>query len=149
VADGTAGTFGTVSFSGTTATLTQILSNVRAHGRIFDGISSSNVVDQFDPNTVVSTFTGLACDEYDQSAVDGKGHLFVASNNGNLVGIDYDSTGLIGTGTLAEKFLASSLDDIAPLSRIGGMPTFEPASLALLATSLLGFRLFGRGRNRV
>jgi len=58
-------------------------------------------------DAVVSTFTRLAGDEYDQSAVDGKGHLFVASNNGNIVGIDYDSTGLIGTGTLAEKFLAT------------------------------------------
>lgn len=58
-----AGTFGTVSFSGTAATLTQILSNVPAHGLTFDGktndiiFSSSNMVDQFDPNTntIVST----------------------------------------------------------------------------------------------
>jgi hypothetical protein len=38
---------------------------------------------------------------------------------------------------LAGKFLATGLDDIAPLSGSGAsMP--EPASLALLATSLLG-----------
>jgi len=145
----TAGTFGTISFSGTTATLTQILSNVPAHGLTFDPFtndiifSSSNVVDQFDPttNTIVSSFTGLAGDAYDQSAADGNGHLFVASNNGNLVGLDYDSaTGhLIGGigATSAEKFLATNLDDIAPRSGAGGSPVPEPASLALLATGLL------------
>ena len=139
----TAGTFGTVTFGpGNTATLTQLLSNVPAHGLTFDPFtndiifSSGNMIDQFDPTSgmIVSTFTGLAGDAYDQSAADGHGHLFVASNNGNLVGLDYDSTGLIGTGSSAEKFLAANLDDIAPLSGAGATPTPEPASLALLAT---------------
>jgi len=149
----TSGDFGTVSFAGTTATLTRLLSGVPSHGLTFDPftndiiMSSANLIEQFHPvtGTIVSTFTGPGGDEYDQSAADGHGHLFVASNNGNLVGLDYDASGLINTGTHGEAFLRASLDDIAPLSG-SGAPVPEPASLALLATSLIGFGWLGRRR---
>jgi hypothetical protein len=51
---GITGTFGTVAFSGTTATLTQLLSGVAAHGLTFDPftndiINSGTEIEQFDP----------------------------------------------------------------------------------------------------
>ena len=126
---------------------------MRSHGLTFDPftndilMSSGNLIKQFHPGTgaIISTFTGPGGDQYDQSAADGHGHLLVASNFGSLLGLDYDGSGLINTGTHGEAFLRTNLDDIAPLSG-SGAPVPEPASLALLATSLIGFGRVGRRR---
>ena len=153
--DDATGTFGTVTFSGTTATLNQLLTNVPAHGLTFDPFtndiffSEGDQIGQFDPttSTLLTTLTvpGLG-NAFDQSAADGKGHLFVASNNGVLVGLDYSATKNIGTGTVAQTFLQFSLDDIAPLSGSGANGAPEPASLALLALGLAGLG-FSRRRH--
>lgn len=147
--DGASGTFGTVTFNDVThtATLTQLLSGVFAHGVSFDPftndiiMNSAGVVQQFDPSsgTIVSTLTGIG--NFDQAAEDGKGHLFVASNSGFLEFVDYDATGLIGApgNFTAEPGLISFLDDIAPLSGTGSMNVPEPSSLILLASGLVGF----------
>jgi hypothetical protein len=159
----TGGDFGTVSFSGNTATLTRLLSGVPAHGLTFDPftndifINGGTGIQQFDPSVgangaIVATIT-VAGDEFDQAAADGNGHLFVASNNGNLVGIDYDNaTGHLINGvgaTLASAFLAANLDDIAPLSGTGAPKVPEPASLALVGSALLGFGLLRRRYHQV
>jgi hypothetical protein len=156
-ADGAPGTFGTVTFNDAThtATLTQLLSGVFAHGVSFDPftndiiMNSAGTIQQFDPSsgTIVSTLTGIG--NFDQAAEDGKGHLFAASNSGFLEFVDYDATGLIGASGnfTAEPFLIGALDDIAPLSGAGSMGVPEPSSLMLLASGLVG--LLGKSWRRL
>lgn len=129
-----------------TAVTTRLKTDLPAHGLTFDPfsgdiiVSSGDMVDQLDAGgNVLSSITTPG--QFDQSAVDGKGHLFVASNSGDLLFVDYKSSGLIGDGGnfSAKPFLASFLDDIAPLSGLGGggEPSVpEPGSWALLGTAL-------------
>ena len=152
--DGGSGNFGTITFNDVahTATLSApLLTGVFAHGLSFDPFTndiifnSAGTISQFDPTTgtIVSSVTGSG--NFDQAAEDGKGHLFVASNNGSLEFVDYDATGLIGAASnfKAEPFLKGSLDDIAPLSGLGGGNIPEPTTWMMLGTGLL---VLGVGR---
>jgi hypothetical protein len=142
----TNGDFGYLTFLGTTITAHPLLTaDAAAHGLTFDPFtndiifSSGNEVEMYTPGTgVVSTYTSTVGDALDQSSVDGNGHLFVASNNGNLLFIDYAATSQIGTGTAVEKFLKPNLDDLAPLSGAGSSTVPEPTSMLLLGTVLAG-----------
>ena len=146
--DGGTGDFGTVVFndSAHTAVLTRLKTGMYTHGLTFDsytgniiGNSDIKIVQLDAAGNILSSVTGPG--SFDQAAVDGQGHLFVASNAGNLEFIDYASSGLIGTATfVVSPFLRSSLDDIAPLSGLGSFPisTPEPLSIGLFGLGLAG-----------
>jgi hypothetical protein len=116
-----------------TFTTTRRLENVpAAHGMAFDRFTNdllifgSTHITQLDPKTmkVVSDLEVKASVTLDQGTVDGNGYVFVASNGGQLVFVDYSGSKKIASGgnTVAVQFLASSLDDVAPLSGAGSAP---------------------------
>jgi len=143
------GAFGTVSIVGTTATLTPINGvYAAAHGAVYDPFTSNIIlfgdghITQVDLlGNIVSDFI-LASGTFDQGTVDGMGHVFAANNNGNMTFIDYSASMMVGNASnfTSTQFLASTLDDIAPL--VGGGSTGnsapEPATLALLGVALAG-----------
>lgn len=141
--DGCTGNFGTITFNGSVFTTSRVASGLFAHGITFDPftgdliINSANTVQQITPGGVVLGTLTHNGSQFDQAAVDGKGHLFVASNNGDLEFVDYSSTGNIGTASFTNnQFLANTLDDIAPLSGQGA-PTPEPGTLAMFGSGVV------------
>jgi hypothetical protein len=156
------GEFGRVVITpGVSAVLTPLFSSVpAAHGGEFDPLTGDiflfgdgqiqqitgiGGVEALGP---VLSFAGM---NFDQGTVDGAGHLFAASNTGHLLFVDYSaSLSLTGAGTFTDlDFLATSLDDIAPLVGPGSPPPGipEPSMLivwALLAT--MGAVVSGRSR---
>jgi uncharacterized membrane protein len=124
------GSFGLIDL--TTFTTKRIYNKLpSAHGISYDPFSGdlflvgANSVTQIDPNTlkIVSELdfpnSGFTLD---QGANDGKGHLFAADNGGHLLVVDYSATGLVGdpSNFVATPFLQTDLDDVAPLSGLGG-----------------------------
>lgn len=150
------GNFGTLSFTtATTATTTALGFYAAAHGAAFDPYTGSiimmgdNHITQVDLTGAILadlTFSGMA---FDQGTVDGAGHLFAASNTGHMTFVDYAASGLITSGFLSTQFLASNLDDVAPLVGAGStrppVTVPEPGVLMLLGLALLGMAAVRRG----
>ena len=124
------GDFGTINL--TTFTTKRYVSDLpAAHGIIFDSftgdiiIVGSSYVTQIDPTTMTivgsRNFASFGDSYFDQGAVDGHGHLYVADNNGHLLFVDYSQTKNIAdtSDIVASPYLANYLDDVAPLSGLG------------------------------
>ena len=116
-----------------TFTTQRRLENVpAAHGMVFDRFTGnlllfgSTHVTQVDPGAmkIVSDLTVKAPVTLDQGTVDGNGYVFVASNQGQLVFVDYSGSKKIGASgnTVSVQFVESNLDDVAPLSGAGSAP---------------------------
>lgn len=134
------GHFGTINM--TTFQTTRTIANpiAAAHGMILDPFTMDLIlvgdrqivqIDPDNPGVIKSQITFASGGNYDQVSVDGRGHIFMANNDGNLTFIDYKDTGLLATHNfMSTLFLDTFLDDIAPLAGPGAP---EPASLMMLA----------------
>lgn len=141
------GTFGKLDLS--TMIATPLLTSLpAAHGMTFDAYTGdlilfgANHVTQIDPLTglVVHDATFSASETFDQGTSDGKGHLYIASNSGDLLFLDIStSMNVAAPDYSSTQFLASSLDDVAPLSGGGSQTVPDAGSTALLLSlSVLG-----------
>src|SRR5262249_46054465 len=88
-------------------------------------------------------FTGAG--DFDQGAVDGLGHAFVAGGSAITL-VDYRVSGDITSPDVIRIVGGfGGIDDVAPLSGLGAPPAVpEPASVTLVgigAASALGYRL--------
>lgn len=171
----TAGSGGTGTFGVATVGATSISTAVKqsgllaAHGMIFDtytgwltlfGDTMIAQIDPTDPTNIVASLNlagenGFSWD-FDQGTSDGLGHLWAASNNGNVTFFDLTSCAggkVDAAGCFRNtQFLKANLDDMAPLAGLGGCApncqTPEPASVALVLPALAGLLLMSRRRRQ-
>lgn len=104
------------------APILSLLTGVAAHGLSLDPFSndvimnSRSTINQFDPasGAIVASLT-FSGHQFNQSAEDGKGHLFVADKNAHLAFVDYENVSnkhINGFRNLtADLFLITHLND--------------------------------------
>ena len=129
-ADGT-GSFGRIDMR-TLTTRRALTAQPGLHGMAFDRYTGllvtfgGNLVLQIDPKTakVVSRVQVPGSVTLDQGTVNGQGYVYVASNNGQLVFIDYSRSKRVGdkANALVVVDLEPNLDDVAPLTGPGSEP---------------------------
>lgn len=149
------GNFGTIDLS--TGTTTRLLSGIDAgHGIAYDpysqtlflfGDASVFQIDPRHPQTVLSSMV-VPSAQFDNGTTDGLGHLYVASNTGELVVVDYHQSMRLGDArnVVTQLTLHNALDDVAPLIGPGaagaGQAWAKPSEigLAVLAVVALLYR---------
>lgn len=151
------GNFGTIDLStGATSQLQPDLP--AAHGIQFDPFTGDLILFGDGHITQVATDGTIVSDldlsddvQFDQGTVDGKGHLFVASNTGSIMTfLDYRSSRLVGDGSnfldQTSSGFPANLDDVAPLSGRGSRPPVvpEPTSMLLFGLGGIGTGLVNR-----
>jgi WD40 repeat protein len=125
----------------------RLLSNVAAaHGIIYDPFTDSFLTDggdevlqlpARDPRHIASELT-VPGTRLDQGTVDGHGRVFLASNDGRMVLVDYSSTRRVGdlSNRTVVQPLVTDLDDVAPLVGPGAPPA--PATTPWWGTAGVG-----------
>lgn len=118
------GNFGTLDLA--TGSTTRELSGLpSAHGMAFDPFTKTLFlcggtgiiqIDPRHPQQVVSSMQ-VPGTQFDNVTTDGDGHLYGASNFGQLVVVDYHLSGVLGDqrDVVTELHLKNTLDDVAPL----------------------------------
>lgn len=126
---------------------TRLLTRVAAaHGIIYDPFTDSFLTDggdevlqlpARDPGHIASELT-VPGTRLDQGTVDGHGRVFLASNDGRMVFVDYSSTRRVGdlSNRTVVQPLVANLDDVAPLVGPGAPPA--PATTPWWGTAGLG-----------
>jgi len=135
---------------------TRLMAQLRgAHGMTFDpstgdlllfGNTEIVQIDPANPMVVAASrsFPGL---QLDQGTVDGKGHLFAASNTGQLLFVDYSITGHIDDSrdVVAQVPVDPNLDDLAPLTGPGPSEVHNNVSVLVAVGIVVGAILVALG----
>lgn len=151
------GTVGKITLNGgpeapTSAVTSSPQQLAASHGLVYDPFSDSfitmgaNAIARFSSAGVFLEQRFFNGPTFDQGTVDGLGHIFGADNGGTLYLIDYTGGTLAGA-TVGSKFLASSLDDIAPKVGSGSNNNRAPdagGTLTLFSLVLCGLIAFRR-----
>ena len=162
------GHFGTLNVATLTTTCAKDITGAcevfpGAQGAIFDPFTADVIIvgdshiTQIDPSTltVVSDLVVPGA-TFDQGAVDGQGHLFVANNGGSIYFLDYSASKQVNNvGNFADNIgccFNGNPDDVAPLVGPGsttttGVPQFGAglsATILISAIALVGLTMLVR-----